>query len=77
MYIYIGHSNFSTTADVYSHLDYTSKIESAKKIANALNGKERPIIQDNNNKIKLLENKMQELGINSIDELLSLLSQKR
>lgn len=74
---WLGHSNFSTTADVYSHLDYTSKIESAKKIANALNGKERPIIQDNNNKIKLLENKMQELGINSIDELLSLLSQKR
>jgi len=33
---WLGHSNFSTTADIYSHLDYSSKIESAQKIAGAL-----------------------------------------
>ena len=33
---WLGHSNFNTTADVYSHLDYTSKFESAGAISNAL-----------------------------------------
>lgn len=33
---WLGHSNFNTTADVYSHLDYTSKYESAGAISNAL-----------------------------------------
>ena len=27
-----GHSNFNTTADVYSHVDFSAKIESAKII---------------------------------------------
>ena len=35
---WLGHSNFSTTADVYSHLDFSAKIDSANKIANALAG---------------------------------------
>ena len=30
---WLGHSNFNTTADVYSHLDYTSKYESAGAIS--------------------------------------------
>lgn len=33
---WLGHSNFNTTADVYSHLDYTTKMESASAISNAL-----------------------------------------
>ncbi len=33
---WLGHFNFNTTADVYSHLDYTSKFESAGAISNAL-----------------------------------------
>lgn len=33
---WLGHSNFNTTADVYSHLDYSTKIESASAISNAL-----------------------------------------
>lgn len=33
---WLGHSNFNTTADVYSHLDYTSKYESAGAISSAL-----------------------------------------
>lgn len=35
---WLGHADFSTTANIYSHLDYSSKIESAKNIANALQG---------------------------------------
>ena len=34
---WLGHSNFNTTADVYSHLDYSAKLESASAISNALN----------------------------------------
>jgi len=33
---WLGHANFATTADVYSHLDYSSKMESASVIAEAL-----------------------------------------
>ncbi len=33
---WLGHSNFNTTADVYSHLDYTAKYESANAISSAL-----------------------------------------
>ncbi len=33
---WLGHSNFATTADVYSHLDYSSKVMSASAIAEAL-----------------------------------------
>jgi integrase len=34
---WLGHSNFATTANIYSHLDYSSKIESAQTISNVLN----------------------------------------
>ena len=33
---WLGHSTFSTTADIYSHLDFSSKQESAAAIAAAL-----------------------------------------
>lgn len=33
---WLGHSNFNTTADVYSHLDYSSKYESANVLSKAL-----------------------------------------
>ena len=36
---WMGHSNFSTTADLYAHLDYTSKRESGVAIAGALGGR--------------------------------------
>ena len=33
---WLGHSTYTTTANYYSHLDYSSKIESAEKIARLL-----------------------------------------
>ena len=39
---WLGHSNFQTTADVYSHLDFTSKQESAKTISEVLSFSETP-----------------------------------
>ena len=36
---WLGHSNFSTTADIYSHIDYHAKQQSAAAIGNALKSK--------------------------------------
>lgn len=33
---WLGHSDFSTTANIYAHLDYTSKISSAQAMENGL-----------------------------------------
>ena len=32
---WLGHSTFATTADIYSHLDFNSKLESAQAISDA------------------------------------------
>lgn len=37
---WLGHSTFATTADIYSHLDFNSKQESADAIALAFAPKE-------------------------------------
>ncbi len=33
---WLGHANFETTANIYSHLDFSSRVESADKIASVL-----------------------------------------
>ncbi len=45
---WLGHSTFQTTADIYAHLDYSSKISSANTISNALTFEE--IMPTNDNK---------------------------
>lgn len=35
---WLGHSDFSTTANVYAHLDYNSKLSSADAMVNGLSG---------------------------------------
>ncbi len=35
----LGQSDFSTTANIYAHLDHSIKIESANVMINCLNGK--------------------------------------
>ena len=67
---WLGHSNFSTTADVYSHLDFSAKIDSANKIALALETKES---KDLNVDVDLLQAKMKAMGIGSVEELFLLL----
>ena len=34
---WLGHSSYDITANTYSHLDYTSKLDTANKISSALN----------------------------------------
>ena len=33
---WLGHSDFSTTANIYAHLDYSSKLSSAKAMVNGM-----------------------------------------
>ena len=33
---WLGHSDFSTTANIYAHLDYSSKLSSAQAMAASL-----------------------------------------
>ena len=33
---WLGHSDFSTTANIYAHLDYSSKLSSAEAMVNGL-----------------------------------------
>ena len=33
---WLGHSDFSTTANIYAHLDYTSKLSSAKAMVSGI-----------------------------------------
>lgn len=35
---WLGHADYSTTANIYSHLDFSSKLASAKSIAQSLGG---------------------------------------
>lgn len=63
---WLGHSNFNTTADVYSHLDYSTKMESASAISNALS------FENNVN----IEQKEEELD-SDIEKLERLLEAKR
>jgi integrase len=34
---WLGHSDFSTTANIYAHLDYNSKLSSAQAMIEGLN----------------------------------------
>jgi integrase len=43
---WLGHSTFATTADTYSHLDFSSKQESAKAISAAFGKQEEPITDE-------------------------------
>ena len=40
---WLSHSNFSTTADVYSHLDFSAKVKAANTIASAYEDSVEPV----------------------------------
>ena len=48
---WLGHSNFNTTADVYSHLDYSTKLESASTISSALNFSNKENVEETEEEI--------------------------
>ena len=70
---WLGHSNFSTTADVYSHLDFSAKIDSANKIANALGGKKKSYNQEKENALDSIKEVMEKYNIKSVENLLEII----
>lgn len=68
---WLGHSNYSTTADVYSHLDFSSKIQSAQTIASALAPSSHK-----RSELEVLNDKAKALGFSSVNELLNSLAEK-
>ncbi len=54
---WLGHANFGTTADVYSHLDFSAKEQSASVISNALSFNEEETVDT---EIEELERQLEE-----------------
>lgn len=52
---WLGHSTFSTTADIYSHLNYSSKLAVADTLTNVFNGKPVPKIQSDTNSMDTMQ----------------------
>lgn len=57
---WLGHSTFATTADTYSHLDFSSKQESAKAISAAFSKQEEPKIEEQTDAVLELEEREEE-----------------
>ncbi|MCM1009129.1 MAG: site-specific integrase [Muribaculaceae bacterium] len=75
---WLGHSNFSTTADVYSHLDFSAKVRAASTIASTYGDNARGIMdlgevsQQNMSGLLIQALKeMQKLGFEKIDDYIS------
>ena len=69
---WLGHSNFSTTADVYSHLDFSAKIKAAKTIASVYDEPQQPKEQAPDMDIFAAAIKeMQELGIEKLEDYIA------
>ncbi len=75
---WLGHSNFSTTADVYSHLDFSSKIRAANTISFVYDNTMQKcdnsnlINHDNLNMLKQALKEMKDLNIEKIEDYISL-----
>lgn len=79
---WLGHSNFQTTADVYSHLDFSAKVQSANVIANALDlenkpEKQKPASQETNKELlKRMLTEMAELGFDDVSDYFAYLDEQ-
>lgn len=72
---WLGHSNFGTTADVYSHLDFSAKVKAAQTLTQAYDepAEEKPPTQDRKNVEILMQaiDEMKKLGFDSLEEYLA------
>lgn len=81
---WLGHSNFSTTADVYSHLDFSAKVKAANTIASAYEESPKPVTadcsaseqQDVMAVFAKAVKEMSELGIEKIEDYLAYIEQQ-
>ena len=77
---WLGHSNFNTTADVYSHLDFSAKIRAAQTISSVYDDEAKLVIatappdeQDSVQAVMKALKQMKELGFDDIDEYMEYL----
>lgn len=72
---WLGHSNFGTTADVYSHLDFSAKVKAAQTLTQVYEepAEEKPPAQDRKNVEILMQaiDEMKKLGFDSLEEYLA------
>lgn len=72
---WLGHSNFSTTADVYSHLDFSAKVRAAQTISSVYDSnvkpKEETIPQESMDVFLKSINEMKELGFEKIEDYIA------
>ncbi|MCL2176696.1 MAG: site-specific integrase [Firmicutes bacterium] len=79
---WLGHGSFKTTADIYSHLDYSSKLQSANAMENALRSKAsstkvpKETKVDTKQTIEDILSQMAELGISDLSEYLQHIEKK-
>lgn len=69
---WLGHADFSTTANIYSHLDFSSKVKAADLIMDAYS-EDKPPKNNVNDTILRLERERKRLGFNSLEEYLEYL----
>lgn len=50
----LGHSAISTTANIYSHLNYSSKLNVANTLTNAFGGRKLKVEEQNSDEAKAL-----------------------
>ena len=69
---WLGHANFSTTADVYSHLDFSAKITAANRITAAYAERtEKTQLQEEDFSVfEKAMKEMSELGIGTLEDYL-------
>lgn len=82
---WLGHANFSTTADVYSHLDFSAKIKAARTISSVYNNDyktvQTPVTsvaeQNSTNILAEVIKEMRSLGIERLEDYLSYKKRER
>lgn len=70
---WLGHSNFSTTADIYSHLDYSSKIESGKSVEKIFDFSRKNKRKEKEENLEAIKELLSEFEIESLSELREIL----
>ena len=71
---WLGHADFGTTANVYSHLDFSAKVKAANTITAAYGGVKSPEKRKDDTSIDTLTNalkEMKELGFDSLEGYLA------
>ena len=74
---WLGHASFGTTADVYSHLDFSSKVKVANALFETYGQTKREIEPIREEEIERVAKKIQALGFETVPEYLSYLERKK